>query len=94
MGGIIRFCRVGFKTGAVEDWQDRVFVEASISFGPFAHKEEAAFGALNDFDVPADGAQSDVGRELHGGEFSMEAEYCKNEQTPCLLPELRLSSKL
>jgi len=59
------FFGVRFKTGAAQDRQDGVFVITGIGFGPFAQQKNAAFGALNDFDVPAGGAQPDARRDLH-----------------------------
>lgn len=58
---LTRFFEGGFKTRAAENRQNGVFVIAGISFGPFAHEKEAAPGALNHFDVPAGGAESNVG---------------------------------
>lgn len=57
--------------------QQRIFVIAGVSFGQVAHDKDAAFGAVDDFGVPAGGAESNQGRDWHREEFSMKAECCQ-----------------
>jgi hypothetical protein len=51
---------------ALDNRQDRVFAEAGIGFGEAAHDKKATFGAFDDFDMLAGGAEADPWRNLHG----------------------------
>lgn len=55
---------------ALDDRQDRVFAEAGVGFGQAAHDKKAAFGAFDNFDVLAGGAQADPWGNLHGASLA------------------------
>jgi hypothetical protein len=66
------------KTGTIQDRQDRVLTEMGVCFGQAAHDKIATFGAFNQVDIFAGGAQANGWGEFHARESSMNWPDAKN----------------
>jgi hypothetical protein len=55
---------------AANNRQHRIFTEARIGFGQATHDKKATPGALDNFNVPARRAQTNVGRQFHRGSLA------------------------